>query len=683
MRGLLDVTDNLRGSEVVPPPDVVRRDDDDPYLVVAADKGTATFSDIANGIAAEYGFWLDDAFASGGSSGYDHKEMAITSRGVWESVKRHFRELGKDIQAPGLHRSSASATCPGDVFGNGMLMSPHIRLLAAFDHRHIFIDPDPDAARSYEERKRLFQLPRSSWADYDRALISAGRRRVRARRQVDPGLAADGAGSSASPVEQVSPAELIQAILLKAEVELLLFGGIGTFVKARTESHADVGDRANDALRVDAAELRAKVIGEGANLAHDPARPHRVRAADGRRPAQHRLHRQLGGRRLLGPRGQHQDPARRGGARGQARPGRRRRRAAARDDRRGRRPGAARQLPADPGDLGDPALGAHLLDRHGAASSRSWSGSGRLDRGDRGPARRRDARRRARGRASASRGRSCAVLLSYSKMALYDEILASDLPDDPLMQEDLKLYFPTPLREAVREGDRRPPAEPRDHRHGGDEQHRQPGRGHLRPRGEGEDRRVRGRTWPAPTSSPARSSRLRELWAAIEALDNKVPATSQAHMLTECGRLIDRATTWFLREAGRPLDIGSQIEAYAPGVQELADKLDDLLSPTRPGPARRHASPGSGQGRAGGAGAAGRVPGRLAAPALDIVRIAREPGPLAAAGRPVLLRDRRPLRLRPPPRGRGQAVARTRRRQAGGHGDHRRPVQPAGELTPG
>ena len=236
---------------------------DDPYLVVAADKGTATFSDYANGVSAEYGFWLGDAFASGGSAGYDHKEMGITARGAWESVKRHFRELGINTQ-------TTDFTCvgigdmSGDVFGNGMLLSRHIRLLAAFDHRHVFVDPDPDVAASFAERERLYALPRSSWADYNQKLISAGggiwarsEKSIPISPQVQTAL-----GISAS---KLTPAELISAIL-KAPVDLLYNGGIGTYVKASIESHADVGDRANDVLRINGAELRCKVVGEGGNL---------------------------------------------------------------------------------------------------------------------------------------------------------------------------------------------------------------------------------------------------------------------------------------------------------------------------------------------------------------------------------------------------------------------------------
>ena len=265
IRGLLDVTDNRVGGDIVPPERVVRRDGDDPYLVVAADKGTATFSDIANGIAQEYGFWLDDAFASGGSAGYDHKGMGITARGAWESVKRHFRELGHDVQTEDFTVVGVG-DMSGDVFGNGMLLSPRIRLVAAFDHRHVFVDPDPDADVSFAERLRLFQLPGSSWADYDPALISAGggvfplsAKSIAVSPEMRRALGLD------AEVAKLTPAELKRAVLL-APVDLLWNGGIGTYVKASTETNAEIGDRANDAIRIDGNALRVRVVGEGGNL---------------------------------------------------------------------------------------------------------------------------------------------------------------------------------------------------------------------------------------------------------------------------------------------------------------------------------------------------------------------------------------------------------------------------------
>ncbi|HXV92632.1 MAG TPA: NAD-glutamate dehydrogenase, partial [Pseudonocardia sp.] len=263
--GLLDVTDNLVDGVTVHPPEVVCHDGDDSYLVVAADKGTARFSDLANEVAASYGFWLGDAFASGGSVGYDHKAMGITARGAWESVKRHFRELGVDTQSEDF-TVVGIGDMSGDVFGNGMLLSRHIRLLAAFDHRHVFVDPDPDPATSYAERARLFALPRSSWDDYDRTLISAGGGVwPRTAKSVPIGPEMRAALGIEDEVTALSPPELIRAIL-RAPADLLWNGGIGTYVKAGTETHAEAGDKANDPVRVDARRLRVKVVGEGGNL---------------------------------------------------------------------------------------------------------------------------------------------------------------------------------------------------------------------------------------------------------------------------------------------------------------------------------------------------------------------------------------------------------------------------------
>ncbi|MEV1142694.1 NAD-glutamate dehydrogenase [Micromonospora sp. NPDC049799] len=262
---LLDVTDNIVSGEIVPPEDVVRHDGDDPYMVVAADKGTATFSDIANEISIAHNFWLGDAFASGGSAGYDHKKMGITARGAWESVKRHFRELGHDTQSQDFTVTGVG-DMSGDVFGNGMLLSEHIRLVAAFDHRHIFLDPDPDAATSYAERKRLFDLPRSSWEDYNAELISAGggvyprtAKSVPITPEVRAVLGLD------DDVTQLSPQELMKAILT-APVDLFWNGGIGTYVKASSQTNAEVGDKSNDAIRVNGKDLRCRVVGEGGNL---------------------------------------------------------------------------------------------------------------------------------------------------------------------------------------------------------------------------------------------------------------------------------------------------------------------------------------------------------------------------------------------------------------------------------
>jgi glutamate dehydrogenase len=265
IRSLLSITDNLVNDKVVHPAGVVIHDGDDPYFVVAADKGTATFSDIANGIALERNFWLGDAFASGGSNGYDHKEMGITAKGAWISVQRHFLEMGIDVQSDAV-TVAGCGDMSGDVFGNGMLLSKSLRLVAAFDHRHIFIDPNPgDPERSWTERRRLFDLPRSSWDDYDRKLISKGGG-VYPRTEKSITLSAEAREALGIEAKEVDPTTLINAVL-KAPVDLFWFGGIGTYIKASTQSQADVGDPSNDVLRADASQIRAKVIGEGANLA--------------------------------------------------------------------------------------------------------------------------------------------------------------------------------------------------------------------------------------------------------------------------------------------------------------------------------------------------------------------------------------------------------------------------------
>ncbi len=263
IRGLLDITDNRGDVAVIRPPHVVAKDEDDPYLVVAADKGTATFSDIANDLSAEYDFWLGDAFASGGSVGYDHKKMGITAKGAWVSVQRHFREMGVDVQNQDFTVVGVGDMA-GDVFGNGMLLSRHIRLLAAFNHMHIFVDPDPDAQASYAERERLFQMPRSSWSDYAKELISAGGG-VFSRSAKSIPISEQMRACFDIDAQHLPPNELIEHIL-RARVDLLWNGGIGTYVKSSAESHLDVGDKANDALRVNGNELRCKVVGEGGNL---------------------------------------------------------------------------------------------------------------------------------------------------------------------------------------------------------------------------------------------------------------------------------------------------------------------------------------------------------------------------------------------------------------------------------
>ncbi len=569
IRGLLDITDNLKGSEVIPPPSVVCRDEDDPYLVVAADKGTATFSDIANGVSVEYGFWLDDAFASGGSAGYDHKKMGITARGAWESVKRHFREIGKDIQ-------NQDFTCvgvgdmAGDVFGNGMLLSQHIKLVGAFNHLHIFIDPDPDPAASWAERKRLFDLPRSAWTDYDEKLISKGggvfERKAKSIKLTPQIKQLFDLGK-----DQVTPSELITA-MLKSDVELLWFGGIGTYVKASDETHADAGDRANDALRIDARDLRAKVIGEGANLGVTQrarieygfkggrCNTDAIDNSAGVDCSDHEVNIKI----LLGDI------------------------EAAGDMTRKQRDRLLEKMTDEVAELVlrdnylqtqgitvTHQLGAHLMDRI-ARFMRALERAGDLARAvEHLPD---DETLLERHKQNIGFARSeLAVLQSYAKIVLYDELLYSDLPDDPYMNDDLVDYFPEPLRKSYR---------------------KQIGQHRLRREiiatlvtnelvnrvGLTFIHEVKEKTG-MPSDDIARAyiiSReifnIPEMWQQIEALDNKVPAGVQSAMLIECGRLIERETVWFLREASRPLDIKGEIEAFGAGVKELVDGLPELLA---------------------------------------------------------------------------------------------------------
>ena len=569
MQGILDLTDNLVDGEIAPPRHVVRHDDDDPYLVVAADKGTATFSDIANGISEANGFWLGDAFASGGSAGYDHKKMAITARGAWESVKRHFRELGKDIQGEDF-TAVGVGDMSGDVFGNGMLLSRHLRLFGAFNHLHVFVDPDPDPEASWRERRRLFALPRSSWADYDPALISAGGGVFdRAAKSVE--LTPEIRELFGFEHQRVTPNELIRG-MLTAEVELLWFGGIGTYVKAGGETDSMVGDRANDSLRVDARGLRARVIGEGANL----GMTQRARIEFG----------QLGGRlnsdSIDNSAGvdcsDHEVNIKILLAEVEA----------SGDMTRKQRNELLREMTDEVADLVlrdnylqtqaitvTHRLGARLLDRTGRFI-RGLERAGRLDRKiEFLPDDEALAERMQRGKGFTRP--EIAVLLSYAKMELYDQLVASDLLDDPYMVEELERYFPRPLCERFNQ----PILRHRLRREiiatvVTNDMVNRVGITFLH--------EVRERTGMV-AADIARAyivSReifgMREMWRRIEELDNRMPASVQASMLAECGRLIERGAVWFLREEANPLDIRMQVERYRPGVQALGESLETMLS---------------------------------------------------------------------------------------------------------
>ena len=559
IRGLLDVTDNLVDGAVLPPPRVVRHDGDDPYLVVAADKGTATFSDIANAISREYGFWLGDAFASGGSHGYDHKAMGITARGAWVSVRRHFHALGIDVQEEPVTVVGVG-DMSGDVFGNGMLLSRRIRLVAAFDHRHVFLDPDPDPERSFAERSRLFALPRSSWADYDPALISTGggvyprtAKAVSLSPEVQAALAVDAIA--------LAPDELIRAIL-RAPVDLLWNGGIGTYVKASTETNADVGDKNNDGVRVDADELRCRVVGEGGNLGLTQRGRIEYALRGGQR--QHRRHRQRGRCRLLGPRGEHQDPAR--PRRARRRPHRQAaRRAARRHDRRCRGPGARTQRPPDPRALHLRRAG-RLDARRPPALHRRAGALRAAGPGPRAAADGRSARRAprvqpgsrcpswpcswptARSRSSAScwtrtcpRTRSCATSSTATSRT---PCATGSRPRSPSTRSAGRSSRPgsrpvsstRPARASRSGWPRRPAGAPP--------------------------------TSCAPTTPPGRSSDSRSCWAQIRSLDGLVPTALQIELFLEVRRVVERASRWLLRNRPHPLDVAGDRRVLLAGGPE-------------------------------------------------------------------------------------------------------------------
>ena len=439
IRGLLDLTDNLVEGKIVPPADTMRHDEDDPYLVVAADKGTAKFSDIANSIAAEYRFWLGDAFASGGSAGYDHKGIGITARGAWESVKRHFRLLGKNIQQDDTFTAIGIGDMSGDVFGNGMLLSANTRLLAAFNHLHIFIDPNPDPAASLAERERLFRLPRSTWADYNPALISQGGG-IFARSDKTIAISPEMKAAFDIQEDSLPPTELISR-LLKAPVDLIWNGGIGTYIKASDETNAQVGDRANDALRINGRDVRAKIIGEGGNLGM--TQRGRIEAAQngvrlntdaidnsgGVNCSDHEVNIKI----LL-------NQAIEAGELDHAA-----RNALLAEMTDSVAEHVLRQNYLQPQTLSLALARRENLDDY-ARLMQQLEAEDRLDRAienlpdDASLGKRRDA-------SDNLTAPELAVLLAYSKMWLYDHLLASNLPDAPYHQQNLRHYFPAQLAE--------------------------------------------------------------------------------------------------------------------------------------------------------------------------------------------------------------------------------------------
>ncbi|MCC2663827.1 MAG: NAD-glutamate dehydrogenase, partial [Geminicoccaceae bacterium] len=567
IRGMLDLTDNRVGDGIVTPQRVVRFDGDDPYLVVAADKGTATFSDIANAISLEYGHWLGDAFASGGSAGYDHKGMGITARGAWESVKRHFLELGKDIQTEPF-TAIGIGDMSGDVFGNGMLLSEKIRLIAAFDHRHVFVDPEPDPAASFAERRRLFELPRSSWDDYDRSKLCAGGgiypRSVKSIR-----LSPQARRALAVEAEEFTPQELIRAILL-APVELFWNGGIGTYVKAAAERHADAFDRGNDAVRVDAEQLRCRVIGEGGNLGLTQrariafARKGRINTdfidnSAGVDCSDHEVNIKI----LLGAVVDGGDMTLK----------QRDRLLAEMTDEVAHLVLRNNVLQVQAISLAE-ARPSELLDSQ-AAFMRRLEASGRLNRElELLPDEETLTQRRQLGQGLFRP--EVAVLLAYAKMTLYDELLASDLPDDPYLLGDLIKYFPRPLR-------KRFPGPIAQHRLRREiiatlVANSLVNRGLGEFVGELSDQTGRSTAAVARAYLIARDAfRLVPLFGQIEALASVAGADYQIGLLGEARLAIARGTEWFLRNASSPIDMGAAVARFAPGIASLLDQLDLIL----------------------------------------------------------------------------------------------------------
>lgn len=567
---LLDITDNMVAGEVVPPADVVRHDEDDTYLVVAADKGTASFSDIANEVAVAYNFWLGDAFASGGSAGYDHKGMGITARGAWESVKRHFRELGIDTQTEDFTVVGVG-DMSGDVFGNGMLLSEHIRLVAAFNHRHIFIDPNPDAATSYAERRRLFELPRSSWADYDKELLSQGGGiHLRTAKSIPVNAQLREALGIEPGILKMTPAELMQTIL-KAPVDLLWNGGIGTYVKASTESNADVGDKANDAIRVNGQDLRVKVVGEGGNLGltqlgrieFDRNGGHintdAIDNSAGVDTSDHEVNIKI----LLN--GLVTD--------GDMTVKQRNKLLAEMTDEVGKlvlRNNYAQNVALSNAVTQSPSL-LHAHQRF----MRRLGRDGNLDRAleflpnD----------RQIRELLNAGKGLSqpeLSVLLAYTKITLAEELIGTALPDDPYLRRLLHAYFPKPLREKFGEAID----------------------GHALCReivttvlvndtvntgGSTFLHRLREETGASVEEIVRAQTAAREIfelsvvWDAVEALDNVVPADVQTRIRLHSRRLVERGTRWLLGNRPQPLVLAETIDFFAERVEEVWAELPKML----------------------------------------------------------------------------------------------------------
>jgi glutamate dehydrogenase len=568
LRGMLDITDNLRGDEVVPPRDVVRRDPDDPYLVVAADKGTATFSDLANSVSAEYGFWLGDAYASGGSAGYDHKGMGITARGGWEAVKRHFRELGVNTQSEDFTVIGVGDMA-GDVFGNAMLLSPHIKLRAVFNYSHIFVDPNPDPATSFAERQRMFDN-RLNWNGYNTELLSPGGA-VFERSAKTLTVSDEVQQMLDLPKKVVTPSELMRAILL-ARADLLWLGGIGTYVKASWEDHAAARDRANDGIRINGNELRVQVVGEGANLGFTQSgriefalsgghiNTDAIDNSAGVDTSDHEVNIKI----LL------YDAIERGELAGIEE--RNRILADMTDD-------VGRLVLRDNYEqtqaislthaLGEPALDAQ------ARFMRGLEKAGRLNRAIEGlPDDETIAERHTQG-IGLTRP-EIAILLAYSKMVLYEELVKTDLPDDPQLTDDLVRYFPDDVRVRFRAAI---------------ERHRLRREiigtvvtnamiNRVRPTFAWQMSDETGKGYPdiARAFIIMRDSfDLRTIWAEIEALDNKLPARVQIDMMIAVASLLERAILWLLRSDYEKLDIAAYVNEFRPRIAAIQDQLVNVL----------------------------------------------------------------------------------------------------------
>ncbi|WP_235509117.1 NAD-glutamate dehydrogenase [Terrabacter sp. Soil810] len=587
--GLLDLTDNLVSGAAVPPHRVVRHDEDDTYLVVAADKGTAKFSDIANGLSADYGFWLDDAFASGGSAGYDHKGMGITARGAWESVKRHFRELGVDTQTQEFTVVGVG-DMSGDVFGNGMLLSEHIRLLAAFDHRHIFVDPDPDAARSYAERRRMFDLPGSSWADYDEKLISKGGGIFpRSAKSVPVSPEMVTALGLRSGTKSMTPADLMKAILL-APVDLLWNGGIGTYVKAAAETNSEIGDRANDAIRVNGSDLRCKVVGEGGNLG--ASQLGRIEAAlagvrvntdaidnsAGVDTSDHEVNIKILLTELTRS--------------GELTTKRRNTLLASMTDE------VAEQVLRDNYEqnvlLGNARAQQHAMLGVHERLIQFLEANGDLDRSlEFLPSDAEIARRQKDGLGLASPEFS--VLVAYAKLYLKNQLITTALPDDPWFESTLADYFPKPLRGKYAE-----------------EIGAHPLRREIITNAVANSMVNRGgitfayRAGEETGATPEQVARAyvvcREVFdlagfvRGVEATDNVVSTGAQTALYLEFRRLIDRSVRWFLTSRPATLDIAAEVARFRPGIESFSGRIAELLQGSERRRLQRRASELEGKG---------------------------------------------------------------------------------------